>query len=173
MHLKTGSSLLRPWSTADTRALVRHANNPGIAERMRDGFPSPYTREDAERFIAMAIGDHQHIFLAIEVDGEAVGGIGVHLLEDVYHRSAELGYWLSEEYWGKGIVSDAVRTLLPIAFREHDIIRIQAGVFENNPASMKVLERCGFVLEAIHRKAVTKQGKTLDEHLYVIFLDEV
>lgn len=170
MYQKTDSSL-RPWSMADIDTLARHADNPRIAARMRDGFPSPYTRKDAERFIAMATGDHQHLFFAIEVDGAAVGGIGVHLLEDVHRRTAELGYWLSEEYWGRGIVSDAVGTVVSVAFRRRDIIRIQAGVFGNNPASMKVLEKSGFLLEAIHRQAITKQGQTLDEHLYVIFRD--
>lgn len=173
MQLKTHSSLLRPWSQVDCDSLVRHADNPRIAACMRDGFPSPYTRDDAKRFITMATGDHPHIFLAIEVDGQAVGGIGVHLLDDIYHRTAEIGYWISEEFWGRGIVSDAVMAILPVAFTSRDIIRIQAGVFSTNPGSMRVLEKTGFSLESVHKKAITKQEELLDEFFYVIFRDEV
>lgn len=169
MYLKTPSSLIRPWTEGDRDSLVRHADNPQIARYMRDGFPHPYTLTDADCFIAMATGDHPHLFLAIEVEGLAVGGIGIHLLDDVYRRTAEIGYWLAEPYWGRGIVSDAVRVLVPVAFASRDIIRIQAGVFSNNQGSMRVLEKNGFFLETIHTDAITKQGVTLDEHLYVIF----
>jgi RimJ/RimL family protein N-acetyltransferase len=173
MYLVTPSSIIRPWVLSDSESLVRHADKPQIAENMRDGFPYPYTLQDARQFITMATGDHQHIFLAIEIGGEAVGGIGLHIFDDVYRQTAEVGYWLSEQFWNKGIVSDAVRIFLPTAFKERDIIRIQAGVFGTNPASMKVLENCGFVKEAIHKRAITKQGKILDEHLYVIFREQV
>lgn len=173
MKIRTPSSLLRSWSLSDSDALIRHANNPRIAASMRDGFPYPYGNDHAKGFLSFAISDHPSIFLAIEVQGSAVGGIGVHCLDDIYHRTAEIGYWLSEDYWGQGIVSDAVRALLPIAFTSRDIIRIQAGVFSNNPTSMHVLEKCGFSREAIHKRAITKQGKTLDEHLYVIFREDV
>jgi [ribosomal protein S5]-alanine N-acetyltransferase len=173
MKLKTPSSLLRPWSEGDCCALVRHADNPRIAVFMRDGFSSPYNHANAEQFITMVTGDHPHIFLAIEIDGQAVGGIGIHILEDIYRRTAEIGYWLSEEFWGRGIVSDAVRTILPVAFSSRDLIRIQAGVFSNNPGSMRVLEKNGFSLESIHKRAITKQGKSLDEYLYTIFRETV
>ncbi|HWQ63411.1 MAG TPA: GNAT family protein [Methanospirillum sp.] len=172
MILKTPSSFLRPWSMDDRLSLVRHADNPDIAASMRDGFPSPYTLADADRFLAMATGDHPHLFMAVVIDDQAVGGIGIHLLDDIYRRSAEIGYWLSRPYWGQGIISDAVSAVLPVAFRNPDIIRIQAGVFSNNPRSMRVLEKNGFVLEAIHKKAIVKQGKILDEHLYVFFRDD-
>jgi RimJ/RimL family protein N-acetyltransferase len=135
---------------------------------MRDAFPHPYTLRDAERFIAMATHDRSSLLLAIEVDGEAVGGIGVHPLTDVYRGTAEIGYWLSEDYRGRGIVTDAVRAMIPLSFDLFPIVRLQAGVFESNPASMRVLEKCGFCREAVHRSAITKDGAVMDEHLFVL-----
>jgi len=173
LRMKTPSSMLRPWSKEDRHSLARHANNPKIAVFMRDGFPSPYTLSDADRFLTMATGNHPHILLAVEVGDQALGGIGIHLFEDIYRQTAEIGYWLSESYWGRGIISDAVKAILPVAFMNPDIIRIQAGIFSNNPGSMRVLEKSGFSLEAIHKNAITKHGRTLDEHLYVIFRDDL
>jgi len=135
---------------------------------MRDAFPHPYTLRDAERFIAMATHDRSALLLAIDVDGEAVGGIGIHPLTDVYRGTAEIGYWLSEEYWGRGIVTDAVRSMIPLAFDRFPIARLQAGIFESNPASMRVLEKCGFCREAVHRSAITKNGVLMDEYLYAL-----
>ena len=111
MLIKTPSSLLRPWSLKDSVSLVNNANNPNISQFMRDGFPYPYNLEDAERFILMTTTVHPHIFLAIDLSGSAVGGIGIHLLDDVYRNTAEIGYWLSEDFWGRGIVTDAIISL--------------------------------------------------------------
>jgi ribosomal-protein-alanine N-acetyltransferase len=169
MHIITPSCTLRDWVPGDAGYLATHANNPRIAAMLRDAFPLPYTLDDAHRFISMATGSTPNLFLAIEVSGEAVGGIGIHPLDDVKRRSAEIGYWLSESLWGKGIVTDAVSSLVPVAFERYDIIRLQAGIFSNNPASMRVLEKCGFIREAIHRDAITKNGTLLDEVMYVHF----
>lgn len=173
MILKTSHAILRPWTWEDRGSIVQYANNLQIARNLRDGFPHPYRIEDADRFITMAKENHPHIFLAIEVDGVAVGGIGIHLFDNIYRRTAEIGYWLAEPFWNRGIVTSSIRTIIPIAFRERDIIRLQAGVFSNNPASMKVLEKNGFILEAIHTSAITKGEKTFDEHLYVIFRESI
>jgi RimJ/RimL family protein N-acetyltransferase len=169
MRITTPSALLRDWKPEDAASLARHANSPRIAAMMRDGFPSPYTLEEAHSFIAAATGPGSHLYLAIEVDGEAVGGIGVRPLEDVYRRTAEIGYWLSESYRGRGIATDAVRALVPIAFRRFGIVRLQAGIFSNNSASMHVLEKTGFVREAVHAKAIWKDGHLLDEVVFVRF----
>jgi ribosomal-protein-alanine N-acetyltransferase len=169
MHIITPTFTLRHWIQGDAGSLARHANNPRIAAMMRDAFPSPYTLDDAQRFISMATGSTPNLFLAIEINGEAVGGIGIHPLDDVKRRSAEIGYWLSESFWGMGIVTDAVHSLIPVAFKRYDIVRLQAGIFSNNSASMRVLEKCGFVREAVHRKAITKNGNLLDEVMYVHF----
>lgn len=170
MQIITPSAILRDWSADDASSLVRFANNPRIAGTLRDGFPSPYTSRDAERFIAQATAPgSRNLILAIEADGQACGGIGIHPLEDVYHRTAEIGYWLAEQYWGRGIVTEAVRAIVPLAFDRYDLVRIQAGIFSNNPASMRVLEKCGFFHEAVHRNAVTKNGETMDEVMFVRF----
>jgi RimJ/RimL family protein N-acetyltransferase len=169
--LSIPGSLLRPWREADVFTLARYADNPRVAACMRDGFPSPYTIDDARRFIALANGAGHPLFLAIEVQGEAAGGIGIHPLGDVYRGTAEIGYWLGEPFWGKGIVTEAVRALVPVVFQKTMILRIQAGIFSNNPASMRVLEKSGFAREAVHRNAVTKHGAVMDEVLYVRFRD--
>jgi RimJ/RimL family protein N-acetyltransferase len=139
---------------------------------MRDLFPSPYTRADADRFIAMATGPSRNLLLAIEVDGRAAGGIGIHPLEDVYRGTAEIGYWLGEPFWGRGIATHAVRALVPVAFERYPVQRLQAGIFSSNPASMRVLEKCGFTKEAVHRQAITKHGFLLDEVLYVRYREK-
>jgi len=171
MRIITRSSVLRDWTPGDAISLVKHADNPRIAGMMRDAFPSPYTPGDAKRFLATASspGPGPNLFLAIEKDGEAVGGIGIHPLDDVRRRSAEIGYWLSEDFWGQGIVTDAVALMIPVAFERYDIVRLQAGIFSNNSASMRVLEKCGFTREAVHRNAIWKNGTLLDEVMYVYF----
>ncbi|NMB78831.1 MAG: GNAT family N-acetyltransferase, partial [Methanomicrobiales archaeon] len=111
--IRIGGALLRPWHPADARALARYADNPRVAAGLRDLFPSPYTLADAERFISMAITTEENLMLAIEADGEACGGIGIHPLSDVYQGTAEIGYWLAEPFWGRGIITAAVGALVP------------------------------------------------------------
>lgn len=173
MHITLPSCTLRDWTGADAPSLAVRANNPDIAKWMRDGFPYPYTRDDADRFIHMATEDYPGILLAIEVDGIASGGIGIHPFDDIYCKTAEIGYWLSPRFHGRGIVTDAVHALIPVAFEILDIIRIQAGVFHTNIPSMRVLEKCGFTCEAVHKQAIMKNGKMLDECLYVIFKEKI
>lgn len=105
------------------------------------------------------------------MEGVAVGGIAVTLLDDVYRRTAEVGYWLGEPFWGKGIVTDAVSVIVPVAFERFNIVRLQAGVFGNNPGSMRVLQKCGFVREAVLRNAITKNGVVMDEVMHARFRD--
>ena len=169
MKIATSRFTLRDWAWDDTESLVRHADNPRIAAMMRDAFPSPYTRKDAQRFIRMATGHTPDLLLAIDINGEAVGGVGIHLMDDVKHRTAEIGYWISESLWGKGIMTDAIGSLVPAVFERYAIVRLQAGIFSNNPASMRVLEKCGFSREAVHRNAIIKNGIILDEVMYVHF----
>jgi [ribosomal protein S5]-alanine N-acetyltransferase len=170
--IRIPGAILRPWKRADAPKLAYYADNPRIAAGMRDLFPSPYTRDDAKRFIAMASGPSQNLILAIEVEGEAAGGIGIHPLIDVYRNTAEIGYWLAEPFWGRGIATNAVRALVPVAFEQFAILRLQAGIFSGNPASMRVLEKNGFVNEAVHRNAITKNGTVMDEMLYVRFREK-
>jgi RimJ/RimL family protein N-acetyltransferase len=173
MEIVLSKCKLRPWSAKDVYSLANFANNGHIAMYLRDTFPYPYTIKDAEFFISqVASTDNSQIILAIDINGSAVGSIGVHLLSDVYRKSAEIGYWLSEKYWGQGIVTEALGSLVDHVFTKYDIYRIYAAVFETNLASMRVLEKCGFVRESIHRKAVIKNNVIMDEYIYTRIQEE-
>ena len=157
---------LRPFKENDAGALSRHANNPNIARFMTNGFPHPYTVEHARNFIAFANRDVPvHIF-AIEVDGEAAGGIGIHPQNDIHIKNAELGYWLSEQHWGKGIITSAVKEMLEFAFATYDINRVFARPFGSNDASQRVLEKAGFRLEARLEATIYKNGELQDELIF-------
>ena len=168
MELKLGMSTLRPWKPGDEDSLVRHANSRTIWRNLRDSFPNPYTLEDAKRWIQIANPGTPITNFAIVVEGAAVGGIGLMLKDDVFRRSAEIGYWLGEEYWGRGIVTEALRAVTDYAFANFDLCRLYAGVFEWNPASMRVLEKAGYEFECRMKKSVTKDGETIDELIYAI-----
>jgi RimJ/RimL family protein N-acetyltransferase len=166
MELKLDNCTIRDWRAGDEDALVRHANNRNVWRNLRDAFPHPYTRSDAEQWISAASGTLPVTSFAIQVDDEAAGGIGIVLGQDIHRRSAEIGYWLSELHWGRGITTEAVRAMTAYAFAHFDLVRIWAGVFEWNPASARVLEKAGFEFEARLKKAVIKDGKIVDELLY-------
>ena len=166
MELKLTRSTIREWRVGDETSLVRHANNHKIWLNVRDAFPHPYTTADAEDGIRKASSDDPMISFAIEVDGQAVGGIGLVPQTDIFRRSAEIGYWLGEAYWGRGIVSEAVSAFTEWAFANFDLCRIYAGVFEWNPSSARVLEKAGFEFEGRMKKAVIKEDRTGDELIY-------
>lgn len=169
------SFLLRPWRTEDAEDLAKAADNPKIAANLRNVFPSPYTLADANWFINDCIfkGDSHGFTWAIEVDGKAAGGIGVTLLNDVYEKSAELGYWLSEEYWWHGIMSQAVQIICREAFRTFDIIRIFAEPFAHNAGSRGVLEKAGFTYEGTMRNGVYKNGQVYSYCIYSLLKEEM
>ena len=171
-RIQSDGFLLRPWDPTDAAALVKHANNPRVAAQLRDGFPYPYTAQDARRWLEMVGNNKEDLILAIEVQGEAAGGIGLHGMKDVYKYNCEIGYWLSETHWGKGITTEAVRAMVKFAFEQTQWLRLFACIFENNPPSMRVLEKNGFHLEAIHKKAVMKGGELMDEHLYALLKNQ-
>lgn len=160
--------LLRLWIPEDAASLLKHANNPNVANNLRDGFPYPYNLQDAKKWLESVNENRGNVIMALEINGEAAGGIGLHGQMDVYRYNAELGYWLSERYWGKGYMTDAVSVMVEYAFTRRRWLRIFAAVYEHNYSSMRVLEKCGFIKEAIHRKAVMKGGQVLDEHLYAL-----
>lgn len=151
---------LRVWTPEDIPSLTFHINNINIWNNTRDGLPHPYTEEDAENFIKMNM-EHEGPAenFAIDIDGKAVGGVGFVMGSDVERISAEIGYWLGEQYWGRGIMTSAVQEAVKYAFETLPVMRIYAGVFEYNIPSMKVLEKAGFKKEAILRKAVIKNGQ--------------
>ncbi len=160
------SCTLRPFRNGDQASIAKHANDVGIWRNMTDRFPHPYTLEEAERWVAFNLGNPMHDNLAIEIDGEVAGGIGIIPGKDVYRRSAEIGYWLGAAYHGRGIATQAVVAMTEHVFSTRDVIRVFASVFEHNTASRRVLEKAGYVLEGRLQKTVTKEGKTFDTFLY-------
>ena len=161
---------LEEWSEAHVQSVAKYANNEKIAGRLRDSFPYPYTSEDALWFIrdCMEKEGKTQFGRAIMVNNEAVGSISILFGEDVYCRSAELGYWLGEPFWRKGIMTEAVQKMCEEAFRRYKLIRIYAEPFSTNLASRGVLEKAGFQLEGIKRKSIFKNGCIQDSYLYSI-----
>jgi [ribosomal protein S5]-alanine N-acetyltransferase len=159
---------LRSWSPDDLESLVKYANNFNIAKNLTGMFPHPYTHEDGKRFIKMATMEEPRRIFAIEVNGEAAGGIGIHPQHDIHVKCAEMGYWLAEPFWGQGIVTGAVTEMVKYAFENFDIIRLYARPFSSNPGSMRVLEKAGFEFEARLKKSIFKNGEVLDELIYSI-----
>jgi RimJ/RimL family protein N-acetyltransferase len=166
IHLDAGSCVVRSWRWEDLESLVRHADNVHVARQLRDRFPHPYTRADGEAWLALALGQQPQTSFAIEADGEAVGSIGVMLGYDVERVSAEVGYWLGERVWGRGLATAALRVLAEYAFPTYDLTRLFALPFAHNLASRRVLEKAGFTLDAILRKSAIKEGRIVDQALY-------
>ncbi len=159
---------LRPFSFSDKKRMAELANNKKIWENLRDAFPHPYSEKDAENFIEMCLSKNPKTFFAIELEGELVGSVALVPQSDVYRKSAEIGYWIGEPYWGKGIATEAIRQILDFGFENLDIVRIYTGIYGHNLASQKVLEKNGFQKEAVFKKAVFKNGKFCDEVRYGI-----
>ncbi len=168
MRLDCGCCVLRAWREGDEPSLVRHANNYEVWRRLRDRFPHPYTRADAEQWLSFVQQHNPQTYFAVEVKGAAVGGIGLELKSDVERCSAEIGYWLGEAVWGKGIASAAVRGLTRYGFKVFSLTRIFAVPFANNPGSMCVLENAGYIREGLMRRSTVKEGIVLDQVLYAI-----
>jgi [ribosomal protein S5]-alanine N-acetyltransferase len=166
MHLDCGLCIVRDWTTADRDALLRFANNRNVWRNLTHRFPHPYTAADADSWLARVNNATPSTHWAIEVDGCAAGGIGVELGEGVFAKSARFGYWLGESYWGRGIMTAAVRATSEYALSHFGLTRLEAPVFEWNPASMRVLEKCGFVREGVCRRSVYKDGAVIDTVLY-------
>jgi ribosomal-protein-alanine N-acetyltransferase len=175
VELPTIRLLLRPWRSGDEDALVRHADNPRISQNLRDRFPSPYTRADADAWIAhveQAARRREPVTdFAIVVGGEAIGGVGVERFQDVFAIGAEIGYWLSEAHWGKGYATEALLGLVPYCFDVLGLRRLQASVYAANTGSARVLEKAGFELEGRLRRAVLKLGVVQDVLVYARLYD--
>jgi ribosomal-protein-alanine N-acetyltransferase len=160
--------ILRPWKASDINSLIKYANNWNIAKNLTNQFPHPYTIQDGKAFIEYATKDDPiHIF-AIEVNQEAVGGIGIHPQSDIFIKNAELGYWLGEPFWGHGIVSKAIKQIIQFGFSTFDIERIFARPYGTNVASQKILEKNNFLLEGRYNNILYKNGEYLDELIYAI-----
>jgi [ribosomal protein S5]-alanine N-acetyltransferase len=160
-------SCLRKWQATDISSLVKHANDFEVSRFLTDKFPNPYTHEDGLKFLEIATNPANHIF-AIDIGGEAVGGMGIHLQTDVMRKNAEVGFWLGREHWGKGIASKHLPELIDYAFSKTDIARLYARTYGNNTGSQKVLEKTGFVLEAHLKDTIYKNEVFLDELIYAV-----
>jgi ribosomal-protein-alanine N-acetyltransferase len=159
---------LRPWTISDLDNLVKYAGNPKIAKNMTDMFPHPYTIEKGKAFIENATKDEPiHIF-AIDIDGQAIGAIGIHPQTDIHRKNAELGYWLAEPFWGQGIITKVIVQIVEIALKTFDIDRIFARPFGTNIASQKALQKAGFVFEGKFEKTIFKNGEYLDELFFAV-----
>ncbi len=166
MELRLKSSKIRDWRRQDEVSMVLHANDKEVWRNLTDRFPFPYTRKDARDWIEFNLRLDPPMNFAIEIEGEAVGGIGIGIREDVRRTTAEIGYWLGRKYWGKGIITEALPAFTEYCFKNFDVCRLEASVFDWNPASMRVLEKSGYVREACLKKAAIKDGQTIDIIIY-------
>jgi RimJ/RimL family protein N-acetyltransferase len=157
---------LRPWQMHDLDSLVEYADNFNIARNLADQFPHPYKIENGKTFIRLAMSHSPVRIFAIDINGKASGGIGIHPQTDIYRKNAELGYWLAEPFWGKGLITRAILEMVEYGFNNFDINRIFARPFGHNIASQKALEKAGFILEARLSKTFFKNGEYLDELIY-------
>ncbi len=166
LTLNCGIATLREWQRGDEDAVVTVADNPNVSRYMRDTFPSPYTHDDAAAWIARNEAAEQDTHFAIVLDGRVVGGVGFVLHQAERRIVADIGYWLGEPFWGRGIATAACSAVTAYAFEQYELRRIEAPVYAPNVASRRVLEKCGYECEGIMRSAVIKKGEVLDAHLY-------
>jgi RimJ/RimL family protein N-acetyltransferase len=171
MHLKLPTCDVRSWRTSDAEPISRHANNRKIWMNLRDAFPHPYTVKDAREYIRAVRQRMPETSFAIVVNDEAVGSVGYVLRQDVERVSAEIGYWLAEPFWGRGITSDALSAVTAYAVETHQLTRVFAVPFAWNAASCRVLEKAGYVLEARLRRSAIKDGVMTDQFQYAFIVD--
>lgn len=166
---------IRKWDLADAADLAAAISNRNVQDNLRDGLPYPYTKQDGVDFIsAMLSADENETFaFAITADGQAVGSIGVFRQGNIHRQTAELGYYIAEGYWGKGIMTEAVKQVCEYVFDKSDIIRIYAEPFAYNAASCRVLEKVGFQYEGTLRNSAVKNGKIIDMKMYSLLKEEI
>ncbi len=159
---------IRKWELSDAGNLAAALSNKKIQDNLRDGLPYPYTEQDGTDFISdMLSADENDTFaFAITVDGKVIGSIGIFRQGNIHRQTAELGYYIAEEYWGKGIMTEAVKQICEYVFAESDIIRIYAEPFAYNIASCRVLEKAGFQYEGTLRNNAVKNGKVMDMKMF-------
>lgn len=159
---------IRKWELSDAGNLAETLSNKKIQDNLRDGLPYPYTEQDGIDFISdMLSADENDTFaFAITVDGKVIGSISVFRQGNIHRQTAELGYYIAEEYWGKGIMTEAVKQICEYVFMKSDIIRIYAEPFAYNTASCRVLEKTGFQYEGTLRKNAVKNGKVIDMKMF-------
>jgi RimJ/RimL family protein N-acetyltransferase len=172
MEIKLKSCDVRSWRMGDAEALARHGNNVKIWMNLRDAFPHPYTSHDAREFIKSLRHRTPETTFAIAVNGEAAGSIGFVLRHDVERVSAEIGYWLAEPFWGRGIATEALVAITDYAIATHALTRVYALPFAGNAASCRVLEKAGYALEGRLRRSAIKSGVVTDQLQYAFVVPE-
>ena len=166
MRIVLKKCVLREWLWEDKVSLIKHANNIKVARVVRDRFPYPYDNAAADSWLNQVTKEKHQTNFAIIVKNKAVGAIGFDSEGDIFYRTAEVGYWLGEDYWGKGIMTEALGAITSYAFSNFDLCRLWAGVFSNNPASVRILEKNGYEFEGRLKKNITKFGQTLDQLVF-------
>ena len=166
MRIELQHCALREWRRSDKESLVSLANNFNVARNLSHQFPHPYGDNEADSFFALLKSQAESAHLAIEVCGLAVGGIGIRIGEGVFSRSAELGYWLGEPYWGKGLMTEAVSAFAPYVMSQFRLLRLYAYADADNHGSLRVLDKTGFVREGVARASAFKHGKAIDRVVY-------
>lgn len=166
MNLRLDSCLVREWRDDDLPSLVRHANDRAVWIQLRDRFPHPYLESHGRTFLEHVARQSPVRIWAIEVDGEAAGGIGIELFSDVERVSGEIGYWLGRACWGRGVMTSALRAVTAEVFRRFELTRIFALPFADNPGSIRVLEKAGYVLEGRLPQSAIKDGRIRDQLMY-------
>ena len=166
---------IRKWELSDAKDLAAALSNKKVQDNLRDGLPYPYTEQDGKEFIsAMLSADESETFaFAITVDNMVIGSIGIFRQGNIHRQTAELGYYIAEEYWGKGIMTEAVKQICEYVFAKSDIIRIYAEPFAYNIASCRVLEKVGFQYEGTVRSNAVKNGKVIDMEMYSLLKAEI
>jgi len=159
---------LRSFNESDIDPIAIYANNVNVTRYMASRMPYPYTKQDAIWWVESG-NKEQGLNYAIDLGGKCVGVVGVRFGELELQYSAEIGYWIAEDHWGKGIGTEAISKMTDYVFSEAKIVRLSAPVYSPNLASMRVLEKCGYTLEAVHQKAVYKNDQFMDEHIFVKF----
>ena len=171
VEIDCGICKVRSWRLEDAEAIVRHANNRKIWLNLRDRFPHPYSHRDAQTYLKHVVLTQPEVNFAIDLAGEAVGGVGFVPGTDVERHSAEVGYWLGESVWGRGIATAALKGSTRYAIGAYDLWRVFAVPFSENTASIRVLEKAGFVREGVMRRSAVKDGRILDQVLYAFIAE--
>ena len=165
---------IRKWKLTDAKDIAVALSNKKIQDNLRDGLPYPYSEQDGIDFISsmLSANEDETFAFAITLDDKVIGSIGVFRQQNIHRQIAEMGYYIAEEYWGKGIMTDAVKQICNYVFKNSDILRIYAEPFAYNTGSCRVLEKAGFQYEGTLRNNAVKNGKVIDMKMYSLLREE-
>jgi RimJ/RimL family protein N-acetyltransferase len=165
---------IRKWKLSDAKDLAKALSNRKVQDNLRDGLPYPYLEQDANDYISsmLSANENDTFAFAITLDDKAIGSIGVFRQQNIHRQTAEMGYYVAEEYWGKGFMTEAVKQICEYVFEHSDIIRIYAEPFSCNMGSCRVLEKAGFQYEGTLRSNAIKNGKVMDMKMYSLLREE-